>query len=155
MQAHDAASRREVFAARDHHAAFPRGDCLGGIEREHGGITAQRTDQTTAVRRRQRMRSVLHHRNAVSCRQGEEWIHVARQSGEMHRHDHLRSRGDPGLDLRHVEVEGDRVDVHEDRMGTEIPHHLRRGRECVRGGDDLVTRADPERLQGDVQSSGG
>src|SRR5262245_48303144 len=66
------APRRDALAergvARGHHAAFPSGQVLRGVEAENGQVT-ERADQAAAVARRQRVRRVLHHRHVVLARQ--------------------------------------------------------------------------------------
>ena len=48
-----------------------------------------------------------------------------------------------------------RVDVDQAHVSAQVAHHLGGGGEGVRGGDDLVARADAQRLQRQVQAGGG
>ena len=48
-----------------------------------------------------------------------------------------------------------RVDVDQPHVGAEVAHDLGGGGEGVGGGDDLVARADAQRLEREVQAGGG
>ena len=61
----------------------------------------------------------------------------------------LADRGCRGL---RVEVEGDRVDVAEDRPGALVQQAVRRGDEAERAGQDLVAGPPPECSHAEVQA---
>src|ERR671913_227136 len=63
-------------------------------------------------------------------------------------------RRDRAGDLRHVDVEGARIDVDEHWCRPDPRHGAGRGEERVRAGDDLVARTHPERHEGDEQRVG-
>jgi hypothetical protein len=85
---------------------------------------------------------------------GEDWTHLARQTGVMHWHDCLGARRYRGLEALNVDVERNWIDVDEDRVCTQVTHHLYGGRERQRRGDNLITRTDANRFKRQVQSGG-
>ena len=147
VQAHHARPRGQLGVARDQHAAFAGGDGLVGVEAEDGGVAGQRADQLAADRRRQRMGGVFDHLQPVALRDGQDGRHVGRQAGVVHRQDGLGAWRDRRLDGEAVDVQRDRVDVDQLHVGAEVAHHLGRGGEGVRGGDDLVAGADADALR--------
>jgi hypothetical protein len=64
-------------------------------------------------------------------------------------------RRDRRLRRGRVDVQRGRVDVHQPHVRTQVAHHLGGGGEGVGGGDDLVTRADAQTFQRQVQARGG
>ena len=63
----------------------------------------------------------------------------------------LRARRHRVVDRAEVEVEGRGIDVDEHGCRAGEPDDARRRREGVRGDDDLVSLADPERQHGEVE----
>ena len=101
------------------------------------------------------MGGVFDHLQAVALRDGQDGRHVGRQAGVVHRQDRLGARRDRRLDGEAVDVQRGRVDVDQLHVGAEVAHHLGRGGEGVRGGDDLVAGADADGLERQVQPGGG
>ena len=155
VQAHDLGARRQRRIARHQHAALTGRHGLVGVEAEHHRIALQRANALPLPGRRQRMGSVFHHFQAVLLCNGVDGVHVHRQTGIVHRHQRLGPRGDGRFNGSGVDVERGRIDVHQPHVGAQVAHHLGGGGEGVRGGDDLVTGADAQGFQRQVQASRG
>ena len=95
-----------VVPARDEPAVTEREEVLGREEAERRADAGAR-DAGCA----ERLRGVLDQRQPESGELGER----RRPAEEVHRHDRLRARRDPRRDVGRVEVEGDGIDVGEDR----------------------------------------
>ncbi len=81
-------------------------------------------------------------------------VHVGHLAVEVHGHDGARAGGDFCLDLRHVQVVGGGINIHEDGRGADARDGAGGGEEGVGRGDDLVARADPLGHQADEQGVG-
>src|SRR5262249_8650165 len=67
----------QCLVVRQHHAAFPRGDLLVGIEADNGDI-AQRADWPALVGLAMLLGGILDDKKAMSTRQLDDRIHVDR-----------------------------------------------------------------------------
>jgi hypothetical protein len=83
----------------------------------------------------------------VALRDLDEGAHVGHEAVEVDRHDCLRPRRDGRLDAVGIQAEVLGPDVHEDGAGAGPEDGADRRVEREADGDDLVTRADPERLE--------
>ena len=101
-----------------------------------------------------RLRRVADHSQSVLLRQSRDRRHVRGLPVEVHRNDGLGLRRDLRLDLIDVDVVGRGVDVDEHHLRAGHLDRLGRGDEGVGDRDDLVTRADTQRLQRDEQRVG-
>ena len=155
VQAHDLGARGQLGAARDQHAALARGHGLVGVEAEDDGVAVVQTDELAAPGGGQRVGRVFDHLHAMLVRDGLHRVHVHRQARVVHRHDGFGLGRDGRFKLGQVDVQRGRVDVHQLDVSAQVAHHLGRGREGVRGGDDLVTRADAQRFERQVQARRG
>ena len=83
------------------------------------------------------------------CRSGElaERIVLAGDAGEVDRHDRPRPLGDGGLDGGRVDVQRQRVHVHDDRRGAEVEDDLGRRGERVGRHDHLVAGPEADRFE--------
>ena len=90
------------------------------------------------------------------CRRGDrrDARQVAGHAHLVHAEDGLGARRDGGLETRRVDVEGVRLDVHEDRRGAAVADAVGGGDEGVADRDDLVARLDADRQQRQVQGGG-
>jgi len=97
------------------------------------------------------LRAVLDDEKPVLPADGADRLHVRGLAEEVDRKDGagLRRYGRP--DLRRIDVEGLRVDVHEDRRRADVADRLRGGDEGERGRDDLVAGPYPRGQEGEVQ----
>jgi hypothetical protein len=137
----------------DGHAALDRRHVLGGVEAEHG--RGPESAGGPAVQcRAVGLGSVFDDRQAVAGGEREQRAHRGGVPVQVHRDDRRGARRDCGGDRGGVEAEGDGVDVGE--------HRGRAGQgdgSCGRGegerrDDHLITRADAQRQQGQVQRRG-
>ena len=97
---------------------------------------------------------ILDDRQAVPGGDGRDPGQVAGHAHLVHAEDGLGALGDGGLQARRVQVEGVRLDVHEDRGGAAVADAVGGGDEGVADGDDLVARLDADRQQRQVQGRG-
>ncbi len=145
---HAAALGEHIRICSDH-PAFAGHHVLGGVKAETAG--AKTAHPAAAVRRADRLRRVLDHRQAVPLRSGQDGVHIAGITVEMHRHDGFSSRSDGRRDELRVDVERGLVDIDEDGPSAGIDDAVDRGLESERRGDDLVTGADAVSQQGGME----
>ena len=144
----------DLLARGDRHAAVAhRRKVLRGEERE-GRHIAIAADAMPLVGRAERLRRVLHERDAMAVGQLPERAEVGRLAEQVDRHDSPRPLGDRGLGRGGVEAERDRIDVGEDGRGAAARDRLGGREEGVRRGHDLVPGADAERLQPELDGVG-
>ena len=86
---------------------------------------------------------------------GQDRVHIARQAAVVHGHDGFGAGRDGGADLFRVNVQRDRVHIHQHRIGPQIAHHLHRGGEGERRRNHLIARTYAQRLQRQMQTGGG
>ena len=111
--------------------------------------------ELAAAGRRQRVRRVLDHAQAVAAGDVEDRRHVGGQAAVVHRDRSPCVFGrDRRLDRVRVDAERRRVDVDQLHVGAEVAHDLGGGGEGVGRRDHLVARADAERLEREVQAGG-
>ncbi len=90
------------------------------------------------------MRVVLQNTDAVALRDVHEGIHVRRIAEHMYHDDGLRPRRDARLDVLRARAQCARIQIAEDRRGTEV-HQLRvRGPERPGRRDDLIAATDAQ-----------
>jgi hypothetical protein len=111
----------------------------------------QGADLAPAVGGREAVRGVFDHREAVTARNVEDRIHLAREPRDVDRNDRARAGRDLRFDERGVDVAGDRVDVHEHGSGSAVADRFHGGDERVGGRDDLVAGSNPFGRERDVQ----
>ena len=145
----------QLGVAGHEQAALAAGrDVLGDLEAERARV-ADAADRPAAVGRAGRLRGVLDHGEAVPARRSS--VSRSMSAGAP-----CRCTGMIALVLGvirrstscRVEVEGDRVDVGEDRNGHLVHRCEPGGDEAERGHDHLVARSDPERGQREGQRGG-
>jgi hypothetical protein len=100
------------------------------------------------VHRAERLAGVLDDRQAVAL-QGRR---VGRVAEDVHRQQCARAVGDRRRGRRRVEVQRDRVDVHEHRARPLVEHGVRRGDEGERRRHDLLALPHTDRAQRQVQA---
>ena len=93
------------------------------------------------------LRGVLDDDEAVPLRDLDERRHVGHEAVQVDRHDRLGPGRDRRLDLRRVHAEVVLADVHEHGRGPGSQDHADRRIEAERDRDDLVARADAQRVQ--------
>jgi hypothetical protein len=150
VKAHHADSRRQRLVVHRHHAAFAGGDGLGRIEAE-GGRVASGPDQPASIGGGQGVGGVLDDLESALARQRPDAVHVARLPRDVDGDDGLRPRGDEGLDGGGVDVEGVGPAIHQDGPRLEVGDHLTGGGKRVSRDDDLVARAETDRLQSQME----
>ena len=149
MEADDAGAVDEVGAAGEH-AAFARGQVLGRVEAEAAGVVAL-ADPLVAVLRGQGVGRVFDQGQAMFGGEAAQRRHVAGVAAVVHGDDGPGARGDGRGDPGGVEVQGVRLDVHQDGAGADVLDHRDGRHEGERGGDHLVAGADAQDRQGRVQ----
>ena len=152
VQAQQPQPARELGVGRCHHPALAGGDGLGGVEAEDGGVRGAVADHPAAKGRGQGMGCVLDHLQPMVAGQRSDRLHVAGEARDMHRHDGAGARRDRGRHPCRVDGHGRGVDIDQHGRRAHLDDGERRGDEGVGRGDDLVTRADAERLQRQQQS---
>ena len=150
VQALDAHFVVPLFFVRAHHAALARDQILGGVERECGDV-ANGADFSIFVNGLDGVRGVFDDEKVMFAREIEDGVHVAGSAGEVHGDDGARAGGDFFRGGRGVEVHGTAVDVREHGHGAAVHDHVGRGRERERRHYDLVTRADAQNVQREIQ----
>ena len=101
------------------------------------------------------MGGVFQHAQPVFLREGKNPVHVAGQAAVMHRHDGLGTRRDGGFDLAGVDIERDRIAVHQHRIGAQIADHLGGGGKGQGRRNHLVAGADAHGFQCQMQAGRG
>ena len=81
-------------------------------------------------------------------------IHVGHLTVEMDRHDRPSFLGDRSLDLRRVNIEGIRLDIHQYRLRAGSADGSSSREERERGSNYLIAAADAKRNQAAKQSIG-
>ncbi len=100
------------------------------------------------------MRGILHHLQSVCSRQIQNRVHIARQTGVMHRNDCSGARRERCPDCSHIDIQCHRIDINEHGIGTEITHHFRGCGEGQGGNNHLVAGTDAQRFQCQMQTGG-
>ena len=101
-----------------------------------------------------RMSSIFDNEKPLLPRDRIDLVHRARQPREVNRDDRPCPGRDSILDLRGVNVEPVGGGIGENRAGSDVFHHIGRGRECHGGNDHLLTRTDPVCQQGQMHCGG-
>ena len=131
---------------RQHAAVAEAAEILRREERETA-VVADAARALPLPLRTDRLRGVFDHRQLVRPRHRHHRVHVRHLPVEMHRDDRLGLRRDRRGQLRHVEVERDRIDVHEDRRGPDPRNRPHRREKRVGRRDHFVARPDAFRHQ--------
>ena len=141
------------FVARQHGAAIAQGTEVFAREearRAHSAEHARRAmDALTAPFGSETLGVVLHDVQAVYLGPGNQGVHVGALAKQMHHHHRLGVRRARLFRRTGVELEGPRVDVCKHGRGADLGHNFSRGDEGEIGHDDLVTRPQSERAQGE------
>ena len=129
---------------------------LGGIKAE-GSSRAQRTRAAPAPLRSDRLRRILDNRNTELLTDRVERIHVRALPVEVHRKNRAEIRwplldDSPAHKLR-IQVQGARINVHQDRSCARPHNGARRSEEAERGSDDRIARLHARRDQSEPQRS--
>ena len=135
---------------REHAAVAHPAEILGGIETEAADVSP-RSGRPIPVAGTNRLGRIFHDVQIVLLSDPVERIHRRALTEQVHWNDRARGARDRRFHLLRVDVEGDRVDVHKDRLRTHAPHAAGRGKEREARHDDLVTGADPQRHHGQQQ----
>ena len=101
------------------------------------------------------MRRILDDLERVPLGELDQRRHGAGETGEVHGDDGASARRHAPLLRLRINVERVRINVHEDRSCPLVRHRCSGGGECVHRHDDLVTRAEPKPLKGEVQPGRG
>ena len=136
-----------------HDPALAAGEALGGIQREAREI-ADRPDLPAADGRLDGVGGVLDDRDLTAPHRRLDRIHVARATGEVHRHDRPGARRDRRLYEVGVDVQGAWIDVGEARRRARVEDRVHRRGPGERARDDLVARPHAGHAQGQVQRVG-
>jgi len=146
-----AQARGVAGVAGQHRAAFAGSDLLVGIEAEDG----ERAECAHAARirgftelRADRFAGVFHDDQIVPAGDRLECVHVGGDAEGVDDEQGARAWGDGLLDGGGIEVEGDRVDLREDRRCADLEHRVGDGYKSEGGNDDLIARANAQREQG-------
>ena len=114
-------------------------------------VAADGAGPAALVLRADRLGGVLDDRYPTPVGDGHDRVHLRALAVKMDRQDGLGVGSDSGLDFGGVDVVGLRVDIDEDRLGTEPGDPAGGGEERVGGGDHFVAGADPLGHQADQQ----
>ena len=100
------------------------------------------------------MRGVLHHGDSPPVESIDQTLDLHWAPSEVNRDHRFRARSyGSESDLRR-QIEGLRVDIHDDRMRAEVDGHVCRGSEGPGRNDHLVAWPDAERLERQVEPGG-
>jgi len=111
-------------------------------------------DTTSLVFGTNGMRRILDHREPVPHAERHDRIQLAGMAREVNRNNHLRLFCDAGIEGGGVDVERVRFDIDEHRTRAAMNDDVGRRRKSNRRGDDLVARADPRGIKGEMQCGG-
>ena len=123
-----------------------RAQVLPGIEAKARG-DPEGADHPPLIERAVRLRAVLHHIEASPLCDFHDLIHLAGLSVEMHRDQSAGPSRNFLLDPLRVNVKGPDIRLHKYGKRSGIGHSERRRDIGIGRHDDLIPRADPERLQ--------
>ena len=137
---------------RRQHAALAGGDGLVGVEREAGGVAVATTDQAAVDHRRERVGRVLDHRQVVEPRQLRNLLHRSGPAAVVHGDDGPRVLPDQAFHVLRVDREVIWPAVGQNGRGSDGVDHLGGGGKGHRRDDDLISVADAERDQRQVES---
>src|SRR5258708_33355054 len=84
---------------------------------------AKSAHQPASIPRTSRLSAVLNDNQIVLFRRAHDWIHVTRMTVKMCRDDRTGAFSDRSFDIFRDDVEGQRIDVHEDGNQTGAPGH--------------------------------
>ncbi len=135
----------------DDGAALEGVEHLGGMEAEHAEVAVAQ-DRAAVVLDPEGVRGVVDDLEVVGVGDALDRGGVARRAVAVYRHDRGGMRGDRGLDLLRVQVQRDRVDVHEHRLDPFPQQRVRGGHERVGRGNHFA--GDAQRLQRGEQGQG-
>jgi hypothetical protein len=138
-------------AQRDH-AAFAGGDDLVGVEAEAADV-AEPSDLASPVGRPVRFGAVLDHVQAMLPRDLEHRIHIDGVAVQVDHDDGLGARCDALPQQRRVEIEGFRIDIDRNGMGTLVHDGEKRRHVGQRRDQHLVARPHREGEEREVQGS--
>ncbi len=141
---------RQVFVARDQHAAVAGGDVLDGIERK-GSDIAEQTGMYAVPPGSQCECAILDNLQAVRVRNLHDRGHVTGNADEMHQSDRPRPRRDRSLDGFRRDVAGRAITIHEHRTRSDDLDRVHGGHMALGRDNDLVAGADAELPVGEVQ----
>ena len=138
-------------AVRDQHPALAGRQLLVGVEAEGGEVAAGPHPPSLGVDRAERLAGVLEDPEAAA---GGDLLELGHRGGvaeDVDREDPRGALGQTRLGGGGIEVEGDRVDVAEDRPHTLIEEAVGRSDEAQRAGQDLVALTPAQRPDPEVQ----
>src|SRR5689334_3788458 len=98
------------------------------------------------------MRGVFDHAQVIGLRETLDFVHVARLSGQMHRHNGAGMRRYAPAGIRYVYIHRERIDIHQYRTGAEISNDLCRRRECVSRNQNFIAGLKADAFAGQVES---
>ncbi len=152
-------ARGEVRIVREHSAAVAeaaevfRGEEAGGAEGAQGSGLGRVGPRPGCAKptRRNGLRIVLHDGDAGGCTDFQQGIQICRLAEEVHGHDGPRPRRHRFAHLIHVDVEGPRVYIHQNRRGAEERDDFDGRDEGESRGNHLIARSDVQRHESKLQ----
>src|SRR5690606_4360583 len=133
-----------LFVRADDRAPLEGIEDLGGVEAEYAQI-AMAQHRAAFVLDSESMRRIVDDLEVVGVGNTLDRCGVAGIAVTMYRHDGRSLRGDRGLDLFRVEIQGSRVYVHEYRLDAIPQQRVGCSDERIRRGYDLA--GNPQSLQ--------
>src|SRR5947208_6315782 len=100
-----------------------------------------------------RLRSVLDHRQTVALRNGHDAVHLCGHPKQVHWDNRFGAGRDRRFELVGVHGPAFRMDIHKDWLGTDVADGPGSGYETHRNCDDLVSWADIQASQRQVQGA--
>ena len=134
MRAQQPHARGEGVVVGGHEPGIP--ECAQVLAREKRK-TSERADPTrraASVPGTDSLCGILDDGDPCLCCELDDRVHVSRLAEQVHGHQRARARRDGAGDLRHVDVEGGRIDVHEHWRRPDPRHGAGGGEERVRAG---------------------
>ena len=149
-----AQARRDLRVGGDDHPPLPRRHLLVGVEGEGREVAAGADAAALGVDRAERLAGVLEQAQPVPRRQRLQLGHRRGVAEDVDRQDPPGALADGGRGGRGVEVEGDRIDVAEDRPRPLVEQAVGGGDEAEGAGQNLVARPPAEGTHAEVQGGG-
>ena len=121
------------------------------------GVAAEITDgakRTALVAAHDALRRILHDLEAMAVRDLHDRVHLAGNTGVVHRHDGLCPVGDGLFDLRLINVHRVGADVHKHQPGPRQHGRGCRAGEGIAGQNDLIAGLQVTQQHGHIQRRG-
>src|ERR1700687_2993826 len=151
MLSHSTQASGHIAVTGRNHASLPRGQDLPGMKAETCHQRIRTTNSATLILRTNRTCSVFDDNQTMAGRYLSDFAQSARQPDLMDDEDCLGAVGDRTLGPIGIQIEGERINIHENRPCPCVYDRIGGSNERQAGAEHFVARTNPRGHKCEVQ----